>query len=136
MGVKWEWISFLFQFYSKKKYFIPNSFIFIPILFQEKIFIPYSFIFIPIYSKKIFIPNSFQYSIFCILHFMPILFLYYPFYAQFIPNISAWIYSMPIFMPILFRRKHDTKKNENGMNWEWISCFIPILFQPKIFIPI
>ena len=81
---------------------------------------------------------SFQYSRinFFIPRFMPISFLYYPFYSKFIPNISAWIYSMSIFMPILFRRKHDIKKNQMGMNLEWISCFILILFQAKIFIPI
>ena len=126
MGMNFIFIPISFQ----EKYFIPNSFIFIPILFQEKIFIPNSFIFIPIlFEEKIFIPNSFQYSIFCILHFMPILFLYYPFYAQFIPNISAWIYSMSIFMPILFRRKHDIEKNENGMKWEWIWNEFHVLFQ-------
>ena len=118
-GIKWEWISFLFQFHSKKKYFIPNSFIFIPILFQEKIFIPNSFIFIPIlfqekifipnsfifipilFEEKIFIPNSFQYSIinFCFLHFMPISFLYYPFYAQYIGMNIFYVNFYADFIP-------------------------------------
>ena len=75
------------------------------------------------YSKqKIFIPYSFQYRgiNFLSLHFMPISF-------RFIPNSfqNTWHF--------LRRRKTVSKRNENGIKWEWNGneCHFYANFIPR-----